>query len=391
MKKKIAILGSTGSIGSTTLKLIEKKIKSFQVIVLSTNTNVSKVYNQAKKFNVKNVIIHDKKKFKKNTVFFKKKKINLYNNVHDFTLAHKKKIDYTMSSITGLNGLLPTLEIIKLTKVIAIANKESIICGWSLIKKELKKNKTKFVPVDSEHYSIFELINNERISSIKKIYITASGGPFLNSSYKRIMNSKATAAIKHPNWKMGKKISIDSSTLLNKVFELIEAKKLFNIKKNIFEIIIEPSSYVHAIVDYKHGITKFLTHKTSMEIPIYNSLFEIKDKNFSFDKVDISKLNNLEFQKVDFKKFPINDILSVIPEKDSLFETILVTANDTLVELYLKNKIMYYDIYRNLKKILNLNEFLKFKKIKPQNLSQIQELSDKVRLKTQSLSVISGS
>ena len=110
-----------------------------------------------------------------------------------------------MSSITGLNGLLPTLEIIKLTKVIAIANKESIICGWSLIKKELKKNKTKFVPVDSEHYSIFELINNERISSIKKIYITASGGPFLNSSYKRIMNSKATAAIKHPNWKMGKK------------------------------------------------------------------------------------------------------------------------------------------------------------------------------------------
>ena len=178
MKKKIAILGSTGSIGSTTLKLIEKKIKSFQVIVLSTNTNVNKVYSQAKKFKVKNIIIHDQQKFKKNLVFFRKKKINLFNNVYDFTLAYKKKIDYTMSSITGLNGLLPTIEIIKLTKVIAIANKESIICGWNLIKKELKKNNAKFVPVDSEHYSIFELITNEKISAIKKIYITASGGPF---------------------------------------------------------------------------------------------------------------------------------------------------------------------------------------------------------------------
>ena len=205
MKKKIAILGSTGSIGSTTLKLIEKKIKSFQVIVLSTNTNVNKVYSQAKKFKVKNIIIHDQQKFKKNLVFFQKKKINLFNNVYDFTLAYKKKIDYTMSSITGLNGLLPTIEIIKLTKVIAIANKESIICGWNLIKKELKKNNAKFVPVDSEHYSIFELITNEKISDIKKIYITASGGPFLNSSYRKILKSKATSAIRHPNWKMGKK------------------------------------------------------------------------------------------------------------------------------------------------------------------------------------------
>ena len=295
-----------------------------------------------------------------------------------------------MSSITGLNGLLPTIEIIKLTKVIAIANKESIICGWNLIKKELKKNNAKFVPVDSEHYSIFELITNEKISDIKKIYITASGGPFLNSSYRKILKSKATSAIRHPNWKMGKKISIDSSTLINKVFELIEAKKMFNIKKSIFDIIIEPSSYVHAIIDYKHGVTKFLTHKTSMEIPIYNSLFEINDKNFTFEEVNFTNLNNLDFQKVNFKKFPINDILSAIPEKDSLFETVLVSANDTLVDLYLKNKIKYYDIYRNLKKILNLKEFLKFKKIKPKNLSQIQNLSNKVRLKTQSLSVISG-
>ena len=154
MKKKIAILGSTGSIGKNTIQIIEKDKQNFKIELLSTNKNIIKIYNQAKKFKVKNIIIHDKEAFVKNKNFFKKKKIRLFQSVIEyFNKNKKKKLDYTMSSISGLEGLTSTLDIISLSKNIAIANKESIICGWSLIKKRLKKHKTNFIPVDSEHFS----------------------------------------------------------------------------------------------------------------------------------------------------------------------------------------------------------------------------------------------
>ena len=389
MKKKIAILGSTGSIGENTLQIINKNNNNFNVELLSTNKNVKKVYNQAKKFNVKNLIIHNKQAFLKNKFFFKKKNIQIFHNVNEFfNNNRKKKLDYTMSSISGLEGLIPTLKIIRMTKNIAIANKESIICGWSLIKKELKKYKTNFIPVDSEHFSIHDLIKKENKLNIKKIFITASGGPFLNHSINLIKKTNPKNAIKHPTWKMGKKISIDSATLMNKIFELIEAMKIFDLKKSNFNIIIEPSSYVHAIVEFKNGVTKFLTHPTSMQIPISNSLYQ-DNLNFEFEKVNFDKLNKLNFQNINFKKFPINKIFNQITDNDSLFDTVLITANDTLVDLFLKKKISFYDIYEKLNYILNIKEFNKLKSIKPKNISQITNISQKVRLKTQSLSVIS--
>ena len=390
MKKTIAILGSTGSIGTNTLQIIENDKKKFKVELLSTNKNTTKIYKQAKKFNVKNLIIHDKKTFQKNIKFFKRKKIKIFPDVIEYFNNNKKtKLDYTMSSISGLEGLIPTLDIIKLSKSIAIANKESIICGWSLIKKQLKKYKTEFIPVDSEHFSIFNLIKIEDKRNINKIFITASGGPFLNQSIKKIKYSNPKKAAKHPTWKMGKKISIDSSTLMNKVFELLEAKKIFNLDKSKFDIIIQPTSYVHAIVEFKNGVTKFLTHPTSMQIPIFNTLYKNDNYNFKFEKIDFDKLNKLNFQSINFKKFPINIILNHIPENDSLFETVLVTANDTLVDLFLKRKISFYDIYKKLDTILKHKEFSRYKSIKTTNVRQIMEISNKVRLKTQSLSVIS--
>ena len=258
MKKKIAILGSTGSIGLTTLKLINQNKNSFQVELLSTNTNIRKIKQQIKFHKVKNIIIHNKKIFFENRLFFKKSKINLYQNVTEFKKKYKSKLDYVMSSIIGLNGLEPTIEIIDCTKRIAIANKESIICGWSLIKKKLKKFNTKFIPIDSEHFSILELIKNEKRKNIKKIYITASGGPFLKTNKLKLSKFIPRNAIKHPTWKMGKKISIDSSTLINKVYELIEAKKIFDLNYDDFEIIIQPTSYVHGIVEFYNGVSKFL-------------------------------------------------------------------------------------------------------------------------------------
>ena len=387
MKKKIAILGSTGSIGLTTLKIINENKKSFQVDLLSTNKNINKIKQQLKITKVKNIVIHNKKVFENNRLFFKKKKINVFQNIKDFKKKYKDKLDYVMSSITGLDGLEPTIEIIECTKRIAIANKESIICGWSLIKRELKKFNTIFIPIDSEHFSIFELIKHEKIQNIKKIYITASGGPFLKTNKLELYKFIPKNAIKHPTWKMGKKISIDSSTLINKVYEIIEAKKIFNVDYNKFEIIIQPSSYVHGIVEFKNGVCKILTHPTSMKIPIYNSLlFNRKISDLS-ENLDIKKMNNLNFQKIDRSKFPVFKLIKKLTHIDSLFETVLVTANDVLVDLFLKEKIKFYDIYKILNKILSLKEFNRYKILKPQNLNQITKLSKNVRLKTLSLSV----
>ena len=338
MKTKVAILGSTGSIGKNTLQIIYKNKQNFKIELLSTNKNIIKIYNQAKKFKVKNIIIHNKNYFKKYFLFFKKKKITIFNSVEEFSKIYQKKIDYTMSSIIGLDGLEPTLQIIKKTRNIAIANKESIICGWHLIKKELKKHNTSFFPVDSEHFSLMELLKKNDKAKIKKIYITASGGPFLKYKLKDIIKSNPLKAIQHPNWKMGKKISVDSATLMNKVFELIEAKKIFDLDQSYFDIIIQPTSYVHCVVEFKNGVTKFLTHPTSMKIPIYNSFKKNDEKKMKFEKINFDKLNKLNFQKVDYNKFPINLILNKIPNNGSLFETILVSANDTLVELFLKKK-----------------------------------------------------
>ena len=230
MKKKIAILGSTGSIGKNTVNIIQKNQKNFEVQLLSTNKNIKEILNQVKKLNVKNIIVTDYSSYKKIKLKLKNKSVKIYNNLNVINKIFKKKIDYTMSAITGLAGLEPTIDIIKFTKVIAIANKESIICAWNLIKKELNKNNTKFIPVDSEHFSIWNLLNEKTNTMIKQIIITASGGPFLKIPKKKIDKINPKYALKHPNWKMGKKISIDSATMMNKVFELIEAQRIFEIE-----------------------------------------------------------------------------------------------------------------------------------------------------------------
>ena len=203
MKKKIAILGSTGSIGKALLDIASKDRKNFEIILLTADTNYKLLYKQAKKFNVKNLIITNPKKYNLLKKVNKKNDLNIYNNFKNLSKIFRSKVDYSMSSITGINGLEPTLNIIKYSKKIAIANKESIICGWNLIKKELKKNKTQFIPVDSEHFSLWFGLQNLKIKNIEKMYLTASGGPFNNISLDKFKNIKINQALKHPNWKMG--------------------------------------------------------------------------------------------------------------------------------------------------------------------------------------------
>ena len=306
MKKKIAILGSTGSIGKAILNIILKDKKNFEIILLSANKNYKELIKQTKKFKVKNVIINDKHSYIKFKKINKDKKIKIFTNFNNFKNIFKKKIDYTMSSIVGLKGLEPTIKIIKFTKVIAIANKESIICAWHLIDKELKKRKTRFIPVDSEHFSIWYAIKNNKNLNIDKIYLTASGGPLLNISKKKFNNLRINEITKHPNWQMGKKISVDSSTMINKVFEVIEAKKIFNIDYSKLNILIHPKSYIHAIIKFNDGMIKLIAHDTTMEIPIYNTVYEDNVNKFFKSNINIKKLNKLDLRNVDKKKISIS-------------------------------------------------------------------------------------
>ena len=375
MKLNLAILGSTGSIGKSLLNIISTDKKKFKISLLTANRNYKLILEQAKKFKVKNIIITDKKCFDLARSKNKIKNLNIFNNFQNLEKIFKNKIDYVMSSIVGLDGLVPTFKIIKHTNKIAIANKESIICAWNLIKKELKKNNTEFIPVDSEHFSIWHTLRNNSKDNIEKLYLTASGGPLLKMPIKKFKNLKINKIIKHPNWQMGAKISVDSATMMNKVFEVIEAKKIFDLKYNQISIFVHPHSYLHAILKFKDGMINSIAHETTMEIPINNTLGKFKNDQIKFKKIDVKKLNNLQLSEIDKKKFPIVNVLNNLPTNDSLFETVLVSANDHLVNLLLNNKITYLELIEKLSKIVSKKEFNKYKFIEPKRITDILNLN----------------
>ena len=369
MKKTISILGSTGSVGLTTLEIIRKKKNLFKIDLLSANQNYKLICKQIKEYEPKIFVINNLKIFKKIKKSFEKKNIKIFNNFD--LLKFKKKSDVTISAIPGLQGLKPTISMIKLSKKLLVANKESIICGWNIIKKIADRNKVKIIPVDSEHFSILKIIENSDKSDIKKIYLTASGGPFLKFKPGQFKNIQPRDAIKHPKWKMGKKISIDSSTLMNKILELIEAQKLFNIPLKKLEILIHPESLVHAIVVFKNGLTKFIYHDTSMIIPISNGIFDDKvDINDFYKNKSNSKINSLNFFKVDQKIFPIIKIKNRLNEFYST-PIIINAANEVAVDQFLQKKIPFLSIIKFIMSILKDRNYKKYAIRKPKNIEQI--------------------
>jgi 1-deoxy-D-xylulose-5-phosphate reductoisomerase len=381
MKKKIAILGSTGSIGKTLFNLLLREKEIFNVTLLTAHKSHKILLKQAKALNVKNLIITNKKDYDALIKKTKKTNIKIYDSFDKLDKIFKTKVDYVMSSIAGIYGLEPTIKIIKFTKKIAIANKESIICGWNLIQKQLKKHKTKFIPVDSEHFSIWYGLKNYKNTNLEKIIITASGGPFYKISINRFKKIKVSDALKHPNWRMGKKISTDSATMINKVFEVIEARKVFNVDYQNIKILIHPKSYIHAILKFNNGLTNIIVHDTTMKVPIFNTLFDNNDHKLKTNKININKLNNLDLNNVDLNRFPMIKLLKYLPNNHSLYETVIVAANDKLVELFLNNKIQFMDIQKHLFKIIKKKEFLKLKEKKPKNINDITNLNNYVRLK----------
>jgi len=381
MKKKIAILGSTGSIGKTLLNILLKDKKNFEITLLSAHKSHKVLLKQAKKFNVKNLIITNKNSYEILKKEIKNSNIKVFNDFSKLNIILNKKLDYVMSSVTGVQGLEPTIKIVKFTKKIAIANKESIICGWNLIFNELKKYKTEFIPVDSEHFSIWYGLKNYKNINLEKIFLTASGGPFYKTPLNKFGQIKVSEALNHPNWKMGKKISADSATMINKVYEVMEARKIFDIEYKKIEILIHPKSYIHAILKFKNGLTNIIVHDTTMKVPIFNTLFLNSNLQLKTNRINIKILNNLNLNKANSIRFPMIKLLNFLPDNHSLFETVIVSANDKLVELFLKNKIKFTDIQKNLFKIIKKKEFQKFKKKLPVNIKDITNLNDYVRLK----------
>ncbi len=380
MKKKISILGSTGSIGLTSLSIIEKMKNGFKINILLANKNYKNISNQIKKYKPKYFVIKDKKVFLKIKKKFKNNKVKILNNLNFST--SQKKSDITISAIPGIAGLEPTIQMTKLSKKILLANKESIICGWNLIRDAAKKNSTKVIPVDSEHFSIMNLLSGHKLNEIEKIFITASGGPFLNFKVDQLKKISPQDALNHPKWKMGKKITVDSSTLINKIFELVEAQKLFNIPKDKLEILVHPNSLVHAIVKLKNGITKLIYHDTSMIIPLGNAL---TDNNFEVNRFFKRKKNynidNLIFRKVDEKIFPMAKLKNKINEYPSS-PIIVNAANEILVDQFLKHKIPFLRINKIILSILKDRNYKKYAIRTPRKINQIYKIDHWAREQT---------
>ena len=369
MKKLISILGSTGSIGLTTLKIIDKKRNLFKPYIFLANKNYNEICRQIKLYKPSYFLINDQFTFNKVKKKFSKSRTIILNNFNK--IKTNKKSDVTISAIPGIIGLKPTIFFLRLSKKILIANKESVICGWHLIQTEIKKYKTKIIPIDSEHFSIMNLIKNHKIKDINKIYITASGGPFLNYKFSQLKKIKPVDALKHPKWKMGKKISIDSATLMNKILELIEAQRMFNLAEKKLDIVIHPNSLVHAIVDFKNGLKKFIYHETTMAIPIANALFDGNIDIKSVTKLKKNtKIQNLIFSKVDKKIFPIIKLKNRINEHDST-PIIINAANEVVVDHFLRKKIPFLGIQKVILDVLKDKNYKKYAIRKPSNFNTI--------------------
>ena len=383
MKKKIAILGSTGSIGRASLNIIDRDIDKFKIVLLTANSNYSKIKKQILKYKPTYFVINNTKVFLKIKKKFKKKKIKFYNNLSELNISNKI-FDITISAIVGFAGLKPTIKFTPISKKILLANKEAIICGWHIINQLSKKNKTKIILIDSEHFSIDQLTENYKNEDIKKIYITASGGPFLRKPLKNFSKITPIDAANHPNWKMGKKISIDSASLMNKVLELIEAYKFFPFDPKKYEILIHPQSLIHSIVVFNNGQIKFLYHETDMKIPIANAIYgsKINIKKFKIKKGNfIENLKSIKFERVDKKRFPIVTLLKKNIYKNSI-PIILNASNEILVESFLNKKISFNSIYQCIKHLFRDRDFNKYAIKRSPNINEIYKIDKWARDKT---------
>ena len=376
--KSISILGSTGSIGTQTLDIVENNPSEFKVVGLTTNKNIELLKKQIDEFKPEAVAVMDKEKadeLKQNV------DVNVYSGMGGIIkIATLNESDIVVNSLVGSIGVLPTVEAIKNKKNIALANKETLVTAGSVVMEEVKKNNVNLMPIDSEHSAIFQCLNGENIEDVSKITITASGGPFREFSKHQLEKVTVEDALKHPTWNMGNKITIDSATLMNKGFEVIETFWLYGLDYDKINIVVHPQSIIHSLVEFKDNSVMAQLGNPNMKIPIQYALSYPKRFKLNSKKLNLTEIKNLSFEKPDFDKFPCLKYAFDAGKEGGTMPCVLNAANEIVVHAFLNKKIKFNEIATIIKKMIDSHNV-----IKNPDLNQILDVDKKVKEETQKM------
>ena len=353
MKKRIIIFGSTGSIGESTLDIISDHLDLYEVIGLTINCNYKKLHEQVKKFNPKVVSIHNSDAYQDFLRINTDQNLKVLNGNDSLIDILEFDTDMIVAGITGAVGLMPVIKATKMGKTIALANKESLVCSGSLITKLAEKSGSLILPIDSEHNAIHQVLDESNKSKVSKLILTASGGPFLRKSELEMKNITPDEAIKHPNWSMGRKISVDSATMMNKGLELIEAHFLFNFPHEKIDVVIHPESIIHSCVEYSDGSILSQMGNPDMRTPIAYALAYPNRIHTKVKKLKLSNIQKLTFFEPDLIKFPCLELAYESLKIKKSAPTILNAANEIAVEAFLNEKIKFLSISKVVEKTLN--------------------------------------
>ncbi|MBU3142087.1 1-deoxy-D-xylulose-5-phosphate reductoisomerase [Clostridium sp. CF012] len=375
--KKVTILGVTGSIGTQTLDVIRNDIHNFDIIGISANTNCEKIMPIIEEFKPKYVAMMDMEASLKLKKHCRDKNYSteilqgLEGLNYISTLA---EVDLVVTSVVGMIGLVPTIKAIYAGKDIALANKETLVAAGSLVMEAAKKNHVNILPVDSEHGAIFQCLQGNSLKDVNKIILTASGGPFRGKNKQQLIEIKPEEALKHPKWNMGKKISIDSSTLMNKGLEVIEAHWLFGVDYEDIQVVVHPQSIIHSMVEYIDGSVIAQLSATDMRLPIQYAINYPERNDAVIDKLDFYNMGNLTFEKPDMDTFKCLKLAYSAGKMGGNMPAIMNAANEVAVELFLDYKIKYLQIEYIIEKCMN-----KFEHHRSPSLEEILEIDLKVR------------
>ena len=355
--KKIAILGSTGSIGTQTLDVVREHSDELQVVALAAGSNKERLKEQIKEFHPKLVSLSDEKKAQELKEELAGEQVEVVCGMEGLIeVAGADSADVVVTAVVGMLGILPTMEAIKKGKDIALANKETLVTAGHLIIPMAKEYGVSILPVDSEHSAIFQSLQGEPKAALDKILLTASGGPFRGKSAEFLETVTLEDALNHPNWSMGPKITIDSSTMVNKGLEVMEAKWLFGVDYSQIEVVIQPQSIIHSMVQYVDGAIIAQLGTPDMRVPIEYALFYPERRSLSGDRLDFSKLSQITFEKPDYKVFRGLSLAIEAGKTGGTMPTVFNAANERAVAKFLKGEIKYTDIVRSIEKCMDAHK-----------------------------------
>ena len=358
IKKNIAILGSTGSIGTQCLEIVDDN-EDLNVVALSAGSNVELLYKQALTYKPEIVCIYAEDKKDELKEKLKETDIKVVAGMDGLMeVATVKSADIVLTSVVGMIGIKPTIAAINAGKDIALANKETLVCAGHIIMPLAKEKNVKILPVDSEHSAIFQSLNGENNKTIDKILLTASGGPFRGYTREQMQNVKLEDALNHPNWSMGKKITIDSSTMVNKGLEVMEAKWLFGVDIDDIEVVIQPQSLIHSMVQFVDGAIIAQLGTPDMRLPIQYALFYPDRRFLRGDRVDFKKLKSIEFDTPDLENFKGLKLALMAGRKGGNIPTAFNAANELAVKLFIEGKIKYLEIVDLIEYVMNNIDFI---------------------------------